>query len=433
MFNTINTLSTSLGLGRCLQQEDIFDEQSYLVNPLDDCTLFKGNNLSYLLKMASSQYSTVNLCYIDPPYNTGSSFLYHDTRKGAAHGVFGKHSHWMKFMLPRLVAAREMLREDGVIAISIDDYEHTYLRVLLDRIFGDENFIGNIVVCRSKNGKGSKKNISPNHEYLIVYGKSKLASLRGALDYEEKYTKSDEHGLYKIDGLFRKKGQGSLKTERPNMHFPLFYDENGSVFVDKAQGLTMVYPVDSKGVERRWLWSKETARNNSWKLYASPNGTIYVKNYFSQNKRIKIRTLWNNTAYYTERATIEIKKIYGNKIFDTPKPIAFIKDILDQMGSTDSLILDFFAGSGTTAQAAFELNKADNGTRKVLLMESLDAIPENHIAKQHGFLQVSDITKYRLEYLKRLDEKYKYHVIAPIQNTLALPGFTQINQEELIF
>lgn len=426
MLNKINILSTNLGLGRCLQQKDIFDEQPYLDNPLggplDDCTLFTGNNLTYLLKMASAQCSTVNLCYIDPPYNTGSSFLYHDTRKSSSHGVFGKHSHWMKFMLPRLVAAREMLRDDGVIAISIDDYEHTYLKVLLDHIFGDENFIGNIVVCRSKNGKGSKKNIAPNHEYLIVYGKSKSASLRGALDDEGKYNKSDEHGRYKVDGLFRKKGQGSLRTERPNMHFPLFYDKNGLVFVDKALGLDMVYPVDSKGIERRWLWSKETARNNSWKLYASPNGTVYVKNYFSQNKRIKIRTLWNSTAYYTERATIEIKEVYGDKIFDTPKPLAFMKDILDQMGSTDSVILDFFAGSGTTAQAAFELNKADKGTRKVLLMESLDYIPEKHIAHQHGFTCISDITQFRLEYLKKLDEAYRFRVVEP--GTEKIPQIT---------
>jgi len=422
MLNKINILSTNLGLGRCLQQKDIFDEQSYLdstlANPLDDCTLFKGNNLNYLLKMASSQCSTVNLCYIDPPYNTGSSFLYHDTRKGDAHGVFGKHSHWMKFMLPRLVAAREMLCDDGVIAISIDDYEHTYLKVLLDHIFGDENFIGNIVVCRSKNGKGSKKNIAPNHEYLMVYGKSKSASLRGVLEDKEKYNKNDEHGLYKIDGLFRKKGEASLRTDRPNMHYPLYYDKDGLVFVDKALGLKMVTPADSKGIERRWLWSKETARNNSWKLYASPSGIIYVKNYFSKNKRTKIRTLWNNTDYYTERATKEIKEIYGEKIFDTPKPLNFIKDILDQMGKEDSLILDFFSGSGTTAQAAYELNKSDNGTRKVLLMESLDAIPENHIAQQHGFLQIADITKYRLEYIKGLDEKYNYHVISPTQNNL---------------
>ena len=309
MITKINSLAALLGFGKCLQQ-DIFSEQYCLeqpsVNHQDDCTLFVGDNLSYLLKMALTYNGSVNLCYIDPPYNTGSSFLYHDSRKSSASGVFGKHSSWMEFMLPRLVAAREMLRDDGVIAISIDDYEHSYLQILLDHIFGDENFIGNIVICRSKNGKGSKKNIASNHEYLVVYGKSKAANLRGAIDDEDKYDKSDEYGRYRVDGLFRKKGQASLRTDRPNMYFPLYYDKKGHIFVDEALGLSIAYPVDSKGVERRWLWSKETARERSWQLYASPKGTIYVKNYSTQNKRTKIRTLWNSTAYYTERATVEL-------------------------------------------------------------------------------------------------------------------------------
>jgi adenine-specific DNA-methyltransferase len=109
------------------------------------------------------------------------------------------------------------------------------------------------VICRSKNGKGSKKNIASNHEYLVVYGKSKTANLRGVIDDANQYDKSDEYGRYKVDGLFRKKGQASLRTERPNMFFPLYYDKNGRIFVDEMPDLSIAYPVDSKGIERRWL------------------------------------------------------------------------------------------------------------------------------------------------------------------------------------
>jgi len=415
IYSKINSISQSIGFEDRLIQESSIIQHDDNFEPLDvqaqDCTLYTGDNLKYLLKLSSSHSLSVDLCYIDPPYNTGSTFLYDDSRKANDSGPFGRHSAWMRFMLPRLVAAKEVLSNTGVIAVSIDDYEHVYLRLLMDRIFGDAHFLGNIVVCRSKNGKGSKKNIASNHEHLVVYGKSKSATLRGAPDDETRYDKLDKHGAYRVDGLFRKKGAASLRTERPNMFYPLYYDTvTGEVFVEPASRLKKVLPLDSKGIERRWLWAKETTRKKSWKLYASSKGVIYVKNYSTAEKRTKIRTLWNSTSYYTERATIEIKKIFGEKIFDTPKPMAFIKDILDQMGEPDSIIMDFFAGSGTTAHVAHELNQIDGGSRKTILMESDAVIPKNHIAHQKGFKRVSDITIKRLEYLDNTDTCFSFKV-----------------------
>ena len=416
LYHKINTLCVSLGLENELHQDWFTMQTGYNSEPanvqIEDCTFYSGDNLKHLVHLASSYKQAVSLCYIDPPYNTGSAFLYDDTRKAADPGPFGYHSTWMQFMLPRLVIAREILSENGVIAVSIDDYEHVYLRLLMDRIFGDENLIGNIVVCRSKNGKGSKKNIASNHEHLVVYGKSKSTSLRGVPDDITKYDKQDEYGMYRVDGLFRKKGEASLRTDRPNMFYSLYYNSvTGKVFVDSAPGLKKVLPLDSKRVERRWLWAKETTRKNSWKLYASSKGVIYVKNYYEDEKRIKIRTLWNKTGYYTERATIEIKKIFGEKVFDTPKPMVFIKDILDQMGEPDSIIMDFFAGSGTTAHAAHELNVSDGGSRKTILMESDAIIPENHIAYKKGFRRISDITIKRLEHINKTDNGFRFRIL----------------------
>ena len=380
-----------------------------------DITLFVGDNLTYLAELASHHKGIVDLCYIDPPYNTGSKFLYNDTRRSQPDSLFGSHSSWMSFMLPRLVTAQEILKDNGLIAISIDDYEYANLKILMDRIFGGGNFIGNIIVCRSKNGKGSKKNIAPNHEYLLIYGKSSQAGLRGQPD-DTIYDKSDQHGEYRIDGLFRKKGQESLRSERPNMYYPIFFNpSSGEVSIDPISDWQIVYPVDSKGVERRWLWSSETARGRSWQLFASKKGTIYVKNYASNGsgeKRKKVRTLWTNTEFYTERATKELKELFGKKVFDTPKPIEFIKKIIDIADiSSNAVIMDFFAGSATTAHAVSELNNLDQGARKCILMETNDTIPQNHIARHANFDRISDISETRLKIVQENFPSIKYQVI----------------------
>lgn len=408
----INKVLINIGCAN-IKQQDLFQPQPVKVDLTElnqkDCLLFAGDNLNYLTALASSHKPIIDFIYIDPPYNTGSTFLYNDSRKSPSNGVFGRHTSWMEFMTPRLVMAHEILKEDGVIAVSIDDYEHAYLKVLLDMIFGEENFIGNISVCRSKNGKGSRKNIAINHEYLLVYGKSKSAVLPGTPDDYGKYDKQDEHGLYRIDGLFRKKGEASSRDDRPNMFYPLYYDTNGQVYLEYSTGLKSAYPIDSKGIERRWLWGRDTAKENSWKLYASPKGTIYVKNYSSIGKRKKIRSMWQeNSLHYTDKATTEIKKIFGDKAFDTPKPIAYIKDIIHQMTSKNALILDFFAGSGTTAHAAQELNQQDEGTRKTILIESDDLIPEWHVASKLGFSRLYEITEHRLNYIKKISPNYSY-------------------------
>lgn len=381
------------------------------VDNLPDATLIAGDNVYSLKSLASNAKEIVDVCYIDPPYNTGSKFLYHDNRKSSESDIFGKHSAWMRFMIPRLVAAREIMKQTGVIAISIDDYEFAYLKILMDTIFGEENFIGNIVVCRSKNGKGSNKNIASTHEYLMIYGKSFLAKLNGQLDDDSDYNKVDKYGEYKVDGLFRKKGEASLRLDRPNMFYPLFFNAStGEVFVEPDIGLQQVFPVDSKGIERRWLWNKETARERSWQLYASKKGVVYVKNYSSHDKRKKVRTFWDNTEFYTERATNEITKLFGDKIFDTPKPLKYIMTILDVIAKPDAIIMDFFAGSATTAHASAVLNINDKGTRKTILMESNSQIPTNHVARKYGCNVISDISIARLEKIKQEFPEFKFQL-----------------------
>lgn len=407
----VKELATVLNLNQ-MQLNEYPVDNSREIDLSSDCILFCGDNEEVMRCLKDKLIDTVDFCYIDPPYNTKSSFIYDDARIGDRKSLFGSHTEWMKFMLPRLQLVHILLRKEGVIAISIDDYEQPYLRLLLDTVFGEENFIGNIVTCRSKNGKGGRANIATNHEYVVVYGKSKNSKLIGTPDIPDSYNKEDEYGKFKVDGLFRKKGDASKREDRPNMYYPLYFDKDGKVFTKNVTGsLKEVYPVDSQGIERRWLWGKEKATEESWKLFASKSGVIYVKNYSNPEKRTKIRTIWTSNSHLTERATKEVKEIFGDKIFETPKPIALIEDIIESHTGKDSLIIDFFAGTGTTAHAAHNLNKRDSGNRKVILIEQNVKIPEKHIAYKLGYKTISDITKGRLEHIKSLDEKFDYKVV----------------------
>lgn len=380
---------------------------------LDQCTLIKADNLTALNWLINQRNQNIDFCYIDPPYNTGSTFVYHDKRKGKNSGIWSKHHDWLAFMLPRLVAAQLLLSEDGVIAISIDDYEYPYLKILMDSIFKEENYIATLVVCRSKNGKGSKANVAVNHEYVLLYGKTSQATLRGTEDQDlEKYNKEDEYGRYTIDGLFRKKGDASKREDRPNMFFPLYYSQDGKVYAKKiSDDLREAWPIDSKGIERRWLWGPEKAQAESWKLYASPNGVIYVKNYSSPDKRIKIRSILDKPEYLNDRASRETKAIFGEKIFETPKPINLIKDLIDCCSYPDATILDFFAGTGTTAHACHLLNKESGANRKSIIVEHNHYIHKSHSTNAAGFKTTAEITEFRLKKINDQDNSFHYSVL----------------------
>ncbi|MBH2072184.1 MAG: site-specific DNA-methyltransferase [Burkholderiales bacterium] len=416
MIQELTTFIRQLALRFGLPDIDLPSHTSSQITEKDltsDCLLVKSDNLLALSMMAEGLCNKVEFCYIDPPYNTGGKFVYHDKRNSSLHPLWGRHGEWMSFMLPRLVLARHVLSENGVMAISIDDYEYAQLKVLTDSIFTPECHIATLVVRRSNNGKGSKLNVSVNHEYVLLYGKSNTAKLRGLLeDDDSKYDKSDEYGSYRIDGLFRKKGDASLKEERPSMHYPLYCAADGRVYTEKVSAdLQEVLPQDSLGVQRRWLWGREKATAESWKLFASKGGVVYVKNYNREDKRVKIKSILDKLEYLTERATNEAKEIFGERIFETPKPINLIQDLIDCCSSENAIILDFFAGTGTTAHAAYRLQGTSPTKRKTILVEHKHLIKTDHAASQGGFLTTADITEHRLKALQQNDTAYSYAVI----------------------
>lgn len=392
------------------------DEQCLPTRFSEDCLLLTGENLHILGGLASKESENVDFIYIDPPYNTAQEFIYSDNKTRPSDTVWGKHHDWLAFMLPRIIAGRELLKDSGVMAISIDDFEYAHLKILMDLVFRSRNYIGTMIVCRSKNGRGSKHHLAVNHEYVLLYGKTNKVVLNGIAECESKiYNKKDEYGEYKIDGLFRKKGDDSLKEDRPNMHFPLYYSDDGKVYVDPVhENLKMCLPRDTKGIDRRWLWGIEKTRTESWKLFASKTGTIYVKNYKSANKRVKLRSILDKPEYLSARATTELKQIYGGeKVFETPKPLGLLRDLIGACAPTDGLILDFFAGTGTTAEAAWQLNQDDGGKRKVVLIEQDHLISKDHVAAKRGFKRLSDLAEFRLKAIQERDPNYRYLSLSP--------------------
>lgn len=234
------------------------------------CRLYRGDNIDVLEELTKKK-EQFDFCYIDPPYNTKNRFMYEDAFVSVEHPIWGDNGAWMDFMLMRFQKLHGLLKENGIVAVSIDDNEQPYLRVLLDLVFGKKNFIACIAVCRSRNGKGGGRGVSVNHEYIVIYGKSKSSKAIGLPDVcTASYNKSDEYGHFRLDGLFRKKGDASKRSDRPRMHYPLYYCDKGKVYVENVTGsLKEALPVDSKGVERRWIWGKDKARDESWRLYAS--------------------------------------------------------------------------------------------------------------------------------------------------------------------
>jgi len=397
--NELSVISRRLRIG--ISQHSQYPRRERAHDSSAECELLEGDNLEWLLRLLMDK-EQFDFCYIDPPYNTGQQFVYPDLFSATEEdGLWGRHLGWMEFMLPRLVASHGLLMDTGIMAISIDDYEYANLKLLMDAIFGEDNYIATLVIMRSKNGKGSKPHVAVNHEYVCLYAKSSSAKVLGLHETDDAgYDKADEHGHFKLDGLFRKKGDASLRSDRPNMYFPLYYSSDGKVYASPERpDLLVAWPKDSDGVERRWLWGLEKTRADSWMLHASRSGVIYVKNYNSAGKRVKLRSVLDRPEYLTDRATTEIKAIYGEKVFETPKPIALIRDLIDCCCPAEGSILDFFAGTGTTAEAAHELNLRDGARRRTILIEQDIPIPKSHIAKSHGYERVSDITRRRLIHL----------------------------------
>lgn len=344
----------------------------------DSHLLIEGENYLALTILKYTHKEKIDCIYIDPPYNKGRDFIYNDDYVDREDSY--RHSKWLSFMNKRLRIAKELLKDEGVIFISIDDTEHSKLRLLCEEVFGESNVIGDISVVNNLKGRSDQGFFATAHEYLIVCAKNKdKANLTGfPLDEDQKaeYDLQDEKGNYKLVGL-QKTGKSSLRADRPNLYYPIYWNEKTNSLSLSRLGKTdfEIFPLFSNGVEGNWRWSKETFEKNSSteiEIKKQKRGpVVYVKMRLDgedEERTRKPKSLWINPKYDSGSATTALAKMFGKKVFDNPKPIAFLQDIFTISTTSNSTILDFFAGSGSTGEAVLRLNERDGGNRKFILV-----------------------------------------------------------------
>lgn len=328
--------------------------------------LIEGDNYHTLSVLNYTHKGKVDVIYIDPPYNrgTGDYFIYNDKIVDKEDAY--RHSKWLSFMEKRLKLAKNLLKNSGVIFISIDDNEFSQLKLLCDDIFGEKNNIASLIWHKKYGGGSDNKNIVTEHEYVLCYSKGKeevFTSL--ALDFDEKlkFEGPDEEGrYYKTEGLLMR-GPNSSKEARPNLCYPI-----------KCPDGNEIWPRDGNGT---WRYSKERLekeiKNNNIVFKKTKNGwmayyKIYLHTEDGEEKGKKARTILNYRYKIgqTGEGTSRVKKILGTGAFNNPKPVSLIKHLI-KLSKKNSLILDFFAGSGTTAEAVINLNHEDGKNRRFIL------------------------------------------------------------------
>ena len=365
---------------------------------LHDNLIIHGDNLKALKALLPLYAGKIKCIYIDPPYNTGNEkWAYNDNvnspmmqewlGKVVDREDLTRHDKWLCMMTPRLKLLRELLREDGVIFISIDDNEAHHLRILMDEIFGEQNFLTKISIQSNPRGRQSERYFASVHEYLLVYAKHYEKCILYGVPLTEKQIKEykfeDKNGRkYRLLGL-RQRGAASRREDRPKMFFPIYINvKNGSIALEKSSEHTIkVLPKKSTGEDSRWMWSKEKLQKNfeliETRLIPKRNEwDIFVKDYLSTEKgeerKSKSKTLWVEKSLNYQNGKDELKAIFGESPIEYPKPTALIKYIAAIVGDLDGIFLDSFAGSGTSANAVLALNKENGGNRKFILVECED-------------------------------------------------------------
>jgi adenine-specific DNA-methyltransferase len=383
----------------------------------------EGDNLEVLKILQESYLNKIKCIYIDPPYNTGKDFVYKDNFKQSREEYLAEsgqvdddgnrlfqntesngrfHSDWLSMMYPRLKLAKNLLREDGVIFISIDDNEVHNLRKICDEVFGERNFVANVVWQKKYAATNDAKGFSVMHDHLIVYQKS-AAFDRRLLPRTEKQNRlyrhddGDGRGLWRSDNLL-------VKSFSPSGVFPIKNPNTGEEYMPPKGSC--------------WRGSRKTIEK--WlaegRIFFGKDGTgaPQLKRYLNEVQQGRVPTTWwtFSEAGHNDAANKELKALFKSKApFDTPKPSTLIKKILMISSAGNDIILDFFSGSATTAHAVMQLNAGDGGNRKYIMVQLPEPCPEDSEAYKAGFKNISEIGKERI---RRAAQKIKEETGADI-------------------
>lgn len=361
-------------------------------------TFIEGDNLDVLPQLGAG---TVDLVYIDPPYNTGNDFAYADAK--------ASHADWVAMMRPRLEAAREVLAPSGAIFVSIDDNEAAYLRLLMDEVYGERNLLAQIVVNLNPKGRQLGRGFATSHEYLLAYAKDAAACVLDASSAEI----VNERDFPLTDGDGRRFRQLPLRNTNKKfnpatartLHFPVWGSvESGEVRTAPFDDAVEILPVFGDGSPAVWRWSRplidERGADLLCRVVRGTRGEridVFQKDWLHTpgGRRKKLRTIWlADEVGSTDTAVAELKEILGH-VFESPKPTGLVRRILHTMPA-DAVVLDFFAGSGTTGHAVALANAEDGGSRRCISVNSAEPTREGSNARSAGYLTVADITRARL-------------------------------------
>ena len=430
--------------GKTEARKEIQKQSSATLNPQDAETLAKANNhlfiegenLEVLRTLQKSYFGKVKMIYIDPPYNTGNdSFVYPDNfeeRQKAykerakivnengdrnslgfwqtnhkENGQF--HSVWLSMMYPRLYLSRNLLKEDGVIFISIDDNEASNLKLLCDEVFGEENFVGELVWKKKQGGGNDSKFFIVEQEYIFVYAKNiNMFNLNldlGADIKQENYPFKDNKGSYGLVTLDK-----SSISFSASLVFEI-EDKEGNKYMPRIIG----------NKQSCWRWSKKKVEEDFNQLVFKDN-KVYTK-YYKPEGFLPKTLLIEDRFGRTGSGGLILKDLFGDTIFEYSKPTQLIKHFVQiaTLPEENHIILDFFAGSGTTAQAVMELNEEDGGNRQFICVQMPEPTDENSEARKAGYKTIADITKARIRKVIEKIEKERTGQIEFSKKTL--PSF----------
>lgn len=389
----------------------------------------EGDNLDALKLLRNTYAGKVKMIYIDPPYNTGHDFIYdddfartkadYDAESGDYDEEGGRlvanpesngrfHSDWCSMMYPRLLLARDLLSEDGVIFISIDDYEQHNLKRLCDEVFGSSNFVAELVTVMNLKGNNDQFGFSGTHEYTLVYIKNALSvdDLNGiSLSAEDiaSYEFEDESGKYKIGATLMRTGEAGSREKRPKGFYPIFVASDYGSFdtIRHSESDIEVYPRTKDGVDMSWRRSPDNLHEtrNEFVIKRGANGVSFYKKQRLDDDLVrgkKPKSLFYKAEYSSGNGTAAMKALFGGRVFDNPKPIVLIEDFIKVGSSPASVILDFFSGSATTAHAVMQLNAEDDGNRKFIMVQLPEACDERSEAAKAGYENICEIGKERI-------------------------------------
>lgn len=425
----------------------------------------EGDNLEVLKLLQESYLGKIKMIYIDPPYNTGKDFVYKDNfardtqeeliesgqkdeynqRLVTNPETSGRyHSDWLTMMYPRLKLARNLLNEEGVIFISIDDNEVHSLRKLCDEIFGEINFQGIFVINSTPNAR-DYGHIGKMHEYALFYSRDHQMCITNQLpELDKDFKYSDEKGGFNIHPLYNS-NEAFHSKNRPNLYYPFYIDPSKKIgddfyeiSLEQGPGKIEVFPPKSvkNKVQFVWRWGKEKAKHN---INAEIIGYKTGDNEYRIVQKMRhttkiIRSLLTDKRYSSRRGTAEVEELFGAKIFSFPKPVSLIQDFVITGTNDGDIILDFFAGSGTTANAVMKANSEDSSQRKYILVQLPESLGEQEInvTDKEGN-SYYNLSEFAIARLKKAAKKIKEETGADIDYGFRVYRLDSSNMQDVYY